>query len=115
MIPIPTIQEIVCRETGLEESQLLSKRKPLRIAVPRMVCMAIAREQGHSYTAIGEAFNRCHATAINAFASRERSHLAPLMSRVRRLLAQLPDSAHVQKYMAPTKFKQGFSTQWRKK
>jgi chromosomal replication initiator protein len=72
-LSIESIQKRVAEHFDIRVGDMTSKKRPANIAVPRMVAMYLSRElTGKSLPAIGEAFNRNHATVINAVKTIER-------------------------------------------
>jgi len=62
---LDNIKEIVCSYFEVEPELLLSKARPLRIMVPRQVCVYFSRIlTGASYVQLGKYFERDHATLI---------------------------------------------------
>jgi chromosomal replication initiator protein len=66
-VTIDAIQRRVSEHFDISRADLMSKKRPRNIATPRMVAMYLARRlTGQSLPAIGDAFNRNHATVIHA-------------------------------------------------
>jgi len=67
-LTIDTIQKKVAEYFELRHSDMLSRRRPAHIAVPRQIAMCLSRElTKHSLQEIGEAFGgRDHGTVIHA-------------------------------------------------
>lgn len=91
-LSIESIQKRVSEHFDIRVGDMTSKKRPANIAVPRMVAMYLSRElTGKSLPVIGEAFNRNHATVINAVKTIERKMKADesLRSSVAVLTRQL--------------------------
>lgn len=70
LLTIEQIQKRVAEQFDIRLADMTSKRRPRSIAEPRMLAMYLSRQlTGHSYPAIGEAFNRNHATVMHAEAA----------------------------------------------
>jgi chromosomal replication initiator protein len=67
-VTIPQILEVVTRHFNVKKSELLGKRRTKSIALPRQVCMHLARHlTDHSLEEIGNYFGgRDHTTAMHA-------------------------------------------------
>ncbi len=66
-INIELIQRQVADHFDISRSDMMSKKRPRKIALPRMVAMYLSRKlTSDSLPAIGDAFNRNHATVIHA-------------------------------------------------
>lgn len=75
------IQRTVAAHFGIQLSVLLSKARPKRIAVPRMIAMMLSRETGYTFEAIAEAFGKeDHGTGMHA---------------VKAITAQMEINAHI--------------------
>jgi chromosomal replication initiator protein len=72
-LSIDRIQRCVANCYDLRITDILSKKRPQNIARPRMIAMYLSRKlTENSLPAIGEAFNRNHATIIHGVATIER-------------------------------------------
>jgi chromosomal replication initiator protein len=73
-VTVDRIQQRVAERFALKVADILGKRRPQEIARARMVAMYLTRELTPlSFPAIGEAFNRNHATVVHAVSAiRER-------------------------------------------
>ena len=70
LISIDTIQRKVAEFYDIRVADMMSKKRPANIAVPRMVAMYLSRElTNYSLPSIGDAFNRNHATVLHAVGS----------------------------------------------
>ena len=70
LISIDTIQRKVAEFFDIRVSDMMSKKRPVNIAMPRMVAMYLSRELTNcSLPSIGDAFNRNHATVLHAVGS----------------------------------------------
>ncbi|MFA4943854.1 MAG: chromosomal replication initiator protein DnaA [Lentisphaeria bacterium] len=66
-IPMERIQKIVAEHFDVRLADMTSKRRPANIAWPRQVAMFLCRRHtAYSTPAIGEVFNRNHATILHA-------------------------------------------------
>ncbi|MBQ4107572.1 MAG: chromosomal replication initiator protein DnaA [Lentisphaeria bacterium] len=66
-IPMDLIQRLVADRFGLTVADIRGNRRPRNIAEPRMVAMYLCRTMTkHSLPEIGVAFNKTHATILNA-------------------------------------------------
>lgn len=62
----------MCNYYGVKLKDLLGRRRPARIAFPRMVGMYLSRETtSHSLEVIGKAYNRHHTAIIHGHATIE--------------------------------------------
>lgn len=67
LVTIEAIQRRVADHFDITRQDMTSKKRPRSIALPRMVAMYISRRlTNQSLPAIGDAFNRNHATVIHA-------------------------------------------------
>ena len=67
LISIDTIQRKVADFYDIRLADMMSKKRPANIALPRMVAMYLTRQlTDNSLPSIGDAFNRNHATVIHA-------------------------------------------------
>lgn len=67
-ITVEDIQKKVAEYYNLRLTDLLSDKRPKRIAEPRMIAMYLARKlTGYSFPQLGNAFGRNHATIMNAW------------------------------------------------
>lgn len=67
LLTMERIQRAVAEHFDIRFSDILSRKRPANIAVPRQVAMALCRElTQHSLPAIGEAFGKNHATVLHA-------------------------------------------------
>ncbi len=70
---IETIQKKVAEYYDIRLADMTSKKRPQNIAFPRMIAMYFSRKMtNHSLPAIGEAFNRNHATILHAIDTIEK-------------------------------------------
>jgi chromosomal replication initiator protein len=61
------IQRSVAEHFDIRFSDILSRKRPANIALPRQVAMYLCRDMtNHSLPAIGEAFGKNHATVLHA-------------------------------------------------
>ncbi|MCV6826020.1 MULTISPECIES: helix-turn-helix domain-containing protein [Halocynthiibacter] len=60
------ITEKVCDVYGISQQLLVSKNRSFRVCEARNEAVWHLLQLGHSYTAIGRAFNRDHSTVIHA-------------------------------------------------
>jgi hypothetical protein len=97
--PAPSIAEVreaVCRFYRIPEREMLSTARYRRIARPRQIAMALARQMTtRSLPAIGKAFGgRDHTTVLHAMRKIERlsedPHFAREISRVRSSIEAKP-------------------------
>lgn len=66
-ITIEAIQKAVSEHFELSRSDILGSQRPRNMAEPRMLAMYLCRElTNHSFPEIGQAFNKNHATVMNA-------------------------------------------------
>lgn len=64
---VSTIKEIVCREFNIEVAQMMTKTRVSIVAVPRMLCMALMRENTTmTLKKIGAEFYKDHSMVIYA-------------------------------------------------
>lgn len=67
LLTMERIQRAVAEHFDIRFSDILSRKRPANIALPRQVAMALCRElTSHSLPAIGEAFGKNHATVLHA-------------------------------------------------
>jgi chromosomal replication initiator protein len=67
LLTMERIQRAVAEHFDIRFSDILSRKRPANIAVPRQVAMALCRElTSHSLPSIGEAFGKNHATVLHA-------------------------------------------------
>ena len=69
MIPIDTIQRFISFQYGLQNADMLSRRRASSVARPRQIAMYLARKlTGNSYPEIGRKFGgKDHTTVLHAF------------------------------------------------
>ncbi len=73
LISIELIQRRVAEYYDIRVADMTSKKRPKNIAEPRMIAMFLSRKHtNNSLPAIGDAFNRNHATIIHAVSSIEK-------------------------------------------
>ncbi len=66
-ITIEAIQKAVGEHFELSRNDIMGSQRPKNIAEPRMLAMYLCRElTNHSFPEIGQAFNKNHATVMNA-------------------------------------------------
>ncbi len=66
-ITIEAIQKAVSEHFELSRNDIMGSQRPKNIAEPRMLAMYLCRElTNHSFPEIGQAFNKNHATVMNA-------------------------------------------------
>lgn len=63
---ISDIQKIVCEAYEITIEEMLSRSRRQKWAHPRMVAMALAREDGKRLAEIARAFKRDHSTIVHA-------------------------------------------------
>ncbi len=67
LLTMERIQRSVAEHFDLRFSDILSRKRPANIALPRQVAMYLCRDlTNHSLPAIGEAFGKNHATVLHA-------------------------------------------------
>lgn len=67
LLTMERIQRAVAEHFDIRFSDILSRKRPANIALPRQVAMSLCRElTSHSLPAIGEAFGKNHATVLHA-------------------------------------------------
>ena len=67
LISIEAIQRRVAEYYDIRIADMMSKKRPANIAIPRMVAMYLSRQfTDNSLPSIGDAFNRNHATVLHA-------------------------------------------------
>jgi chromosomal replication initiator protein len=72
-ITIETIQKLVCKYCNVSMEEILSRSRKRSIVQPRQIAMYLARRHtGQSFQAIGQSFNRYHATTLHAVGTVER-------------------------------------------
>ena len=72
-ITIKTIQKLVCKYCKISMEEILSRSRTRSIVQPRQIAMYLARRYtGQSFQAIGQSFNRYHATTLHAIGTVER-------------------------------------------
>jgi len=90
LLTMERIQRTVAEHFDIRFSDMLSRKRPANIALPRQVAMFLCRElTSHSLPAIGEAFGKNHATVLHACRSvLEREQCEP---NIRQSLGALRD------------------------
>jgi len=72
-ITIESIQKLVCKYCNVSMEEILSRSRKRSIVKPRQIAMYLARQHtGQSFQAIGQSFNRYHATTLHAVGTVER-------------------------------------------
>ncbi len=67
LLTMERIQRTVAEHFDIRYSDILSRKRPANIAMPRQVAMYLCRDMtSHSLPAIGEAFGKNHATVLHA-------------------------------------------------
>ncbi|MCC5850710.1 MAG: chromosomal replication initiator protein DnaA [Verrucomicrobia bacterium] len=67
LLTMERIQRAVAEHFDIRYSDILSRKRPANIAMPRQVAMYLCRDMtSHSLPAIGEAFGKNHATVLHA-------------------------------------------------
>jgi chromosomal replication initiator protein len=67
LLTMERIQRAVAEHFDIRFSDILSRKRPANIALPRQVAMSLCRElTSHSLPSIGEAFGKNHATVLHA-------------------------------------------------
>ena len=66
MVPISEIVEITSEVFGISVKAILGHSRRKSKVDARRAAMYLCRQEGHTYTAIGEAMNRDHTTVIDA-------------------------------------------------
>lgn len=67
LLTMERIQRAVAEHYDIRFSDILSRKRPANIALPRQVAMSLCRElTSHSLPSIGEAFGKNHATVLHA-------------------------------------------------
>ena len=70
---VDAIQRRVAEHFDIRVADMTSQKRPRNIAVPRMLAMYLSRKlTKHSLPAIGEAFNRNHATILHGISATEK-------------------------------------------
>lgn len=93
---IKDVQLVVCADKGLHLSAMTTPKRLRKVAYPRQVAMALAREMcGKSYPQLGRAFGgRDHTTVLFAYrkiarAAQENPDLEIKMNRYRERIAEI--------------------------